>query len=215
MLGLRELGDDAVGQLQKIAERFELFVKGDGVAALQTLGARAAISQNSQCWPQFAPAPFPNNNAKHSPDILFSFKELFALSFSNDAPNESPAHEIAKIAVRIAATDFELRHDVIGAERSGRSNKKGMDLRHGSVDPPGAADRAPLADEFVSRIRKSGIWIVFVIHVFSINLESSVCQISFEQSVILKRAPDQGAIEEQFCRPTKEPSLSRRQLRLP
>src|ERR1043166_123926 len=47
LLGLGQLGDDAVRQLEKIAQGFKLFVERNGLEALETFRSLAAIFQDS------------------------------------------------------------------------------------------------------------------------------------------------------------------------
>src|SRR6266480_7038289 len=53
-----------------------------------------------------------------------------------------------------------------------------MNLRHGTVDSPGAPDHAPLAYKFVPGFAQGGSRFVLVIHVVSVNPETTVCQIN-------------------------------------
>src|SRR5689334_512214 len=90
-----ELGDHAIGELEKDTQGFELLVKGGGFGTSQTFGAGSALFQDFHGWTQFAAAPFPNDNAKHSPDIFFSFEKFFPLPFPDDATDKTPTDQIA------------------------------------------------------------------------------------------------------------------------
>ena len=76
----------------------------------------------------------------------------------------------------ISAADFEFLHNIVGAKRCRRGDQKGMDLRHGAIHSPGAADHAPLTHKLVSRLSQSCCAVVSVVHVFSINPENMMSQ---------------------------------------
>src|SRR5437588_12974309 len=54
-----------------------------------------------------------------------------------------------------------------------------MNLRHGTVDSPCAPDHPPLAYKFVPGFAQGGSRFVLVIHVVSVNPETTDCQNKF------------------------------------
>src|SRR5262249_9228464 len=110
-------------------------------------GPRETLLQNSLCRTQFASPPFANDNAKHLPDGFLRFEKFLPLPFANDAPDEPPTDQIAQVTVGVPATDLELFHDFICAQRRRSGNQKCMNLRHGPIDSPGTTDHTPLADK--------------------------------------------------------------------
>src|SRR5215470_12245697 len=76
----------------------------------------------------------------------------------------------------ISAADFELLHDVVGAKRSWRRYQECVNLSHGAINSPGAANHAPLTYELVPGVIQSGYGIVSIVHIVSVNTETTDCQ---------------------------------------
>src|SRR5262249_4223863 len=97
-------------------------------------------------------------------------------SLADDTAYESPTDQIAQITVGVSPADLQLLHYVVRAQGSGGGNQKSMDLGHGAIDSPGAADHAPLADKFVPRQLEGDACGVLILHIFSINIENTRSQ---------------------------------------
>src|SRR5262245_24795594 len=156
---------------------FELFVESRCFSAAQTFRSTETFFQNSLRRSQLSPPAFANNDAEHFPNIFFRLEIFLAFAFADDTADQSPTDQITQIAVRISAANFELLHDAVGAKGRWRGNKQGVDLGHGAIDSPGAADDAPLTNKLVSRFTQRGPDIVAVVHVFSVNPENTVRQV--------------------------------------
>src|SRR5881397_3633256 len=152
LLRLRELRDHSVSQFEKITQRFGLFVKSDSLGPPQISGSRETLLQNSLCRTQFTAPAFANDDAEHLPDVFLRLEKFFPLPFPDNAPDQAPTDQITQVTVGVPATDFELFHHFICAQRRRSGNQKRVDLRHGSIDSPGTTDHAPLADKFISRL---------------------------------------------------------------
>ena len=161
---------------------FELFVESGCFSAPQALCSTEAFFQNSLRRSHLSPPAFANNDAKHFPNIFFRLEKFLPFALANDTADESPTDQVAQIAVRISTADLEILHDVVGAKRRWRGNEKSMDLSHGAIDSPGAANNAPLTYKLVSRFTQSCSAVVSVVHVVSVNPETIVCQINFQVS---------------------------------
>src|SRR6267142_3070558 len=155
---------------------FELFVEGCCFSTPQTLCSTEAFFQNSLRRSHLSPTAFANNDAKHFPNIFFRLEKFLPFALANDTADESPTDQVAQIAVRISAANLEFFHDVVGAKGCWRGNEKSVDLSHGAIDPPGAPDNAPLTYKLVSRFTQSCSAVVSVVHVISVNPETTVCQ---------------------------------------
>src|SRR6266480_970606 len=155
---------------------FELFVESGCFSAPQTLCSTEAFFQNSLRRSHLSPPAFANNDAKHFPNILFRLEKFLPFALANDTANESPTDQVAQIAVGISTADLELLHDVVGAKRRWRGNEQRMDLSHGAIHSPGAADDAPLTYKLIPRFTQRGPAVVSVIHVIPVNPETSGSQ---------------------------------------
>jgi len=127
----------------------ELFVEGGWIRSPQIAGPRETLLQNGLGRSHLSPPAFANNDAKHFPNIFLGFEKFLAFSLADDTADESPTDQIAQITVGVSPADLQLLHDVVRAQGSRRGNQKSMNLGHGAIDSPGAADYAPLADKFV------------------------------------------------------------------
>src|SRR5882757_9977019 len=157
---------------------FELFVESGCFSAPQALRSTEAFFQNSLRRSHLSPPAFANNDAKHFPNILFRLEKFLSFALANDTADESPTDQVAQIAVRISTADLEILHDVVGAKRCWRGNEKSVDLSHGAIDSPSAPDNAPLTYKLVSRFTQSCSAVVSVVHVISVNPETTVSQIN-------------------------------------
>jgi hypothetical protein len=184
---LSNFRDDPVSELKKIAEMFKLFVESGRFSAAQTLCSTETLFQNSLGRSHFSTPAFTNDNAEHFPNIFLRLEKFLPFAFANDTADESPADQVAQIAVGISAANLELLHDVVGAKRSWRRNEERVNLSHGAIDSPGAADDTPLTDKLVSRLAQGGRAVVSVVHVFSVNPENMVSQINSELELFLIR----------------------------
>src|SRR5437763_16751951 len=155
---------------------FELFVESGCFSAPQTFCSTEAFFQNSLRRPHLSPPAFANNDAKHFPNVFLRLEKFLPFALANDTADESPADQVAQIAVGISAADLELSHDVVGAKRCWRRNEKSVNLGHGAVHSPSAADDAPLTYKLVSRFAQSCPTVVSVVHVISVNPENSGSQ---------------------------------------
>jgi hypothetical protein len=67
----------------------------------------------------------------------------------------------------IAPAYFEIGHDFVRRQGALAGHEQGMDLRHGAINAPGAAHRAPLGDELIARGREGIMGFGFLAHIFS------------------------------------------------
>src|SRR6266446_1025273 len=156
---------------------FELFVESCCFSAPQALRSNETFFQNRLRRSHLSPPAFANNDAKHFPNIFFRLEKFLPFAFADDTADESPTHQVAQIAVRISTADLELLHDVVGAKRCWRGNEKSVDLSHGAIDSPGATDNAPLTYKLVPRFTQGGHAGFSIVHVVSVNPETTACQI--------------------------------------
>src|SRR6266550_1302282 len=155
---------------------FKLFVESGCFSAPQAFRSTETFFQDSLRRSHLSPPAFANNDAKHFPNVFFRLEKFLAFALANDTADESPTDQVAQIAVRISAANLELFHDVVGAKRCWRGNEKSVDLSHGAIDSPGASDNAPLTYKLVSRFTQSGSAVLSVVHVISVNPETTGCQ---------------------------------------
>src|SRR5262245_35882600 len=151
---------------------FKLFVESGCFSAAQTVCSTKTLFQNSLRRSHFSTPPFANDDAEHFPNIFFRLEKFLPFALSDDAANKSPTDQVAQIAVGISAADLELLHNVVGAERCWRCNEERVDLSHGAIDSPGAADNPPLTYKLVPCFAQSGRAVLSIVHVFSVNLEN-------------------------------------------
>src|SRR6266403_5372353 len=163
---------------------FELFVESRRFSTPQAFRSTETFFQNSLRRSHLPSSPFANNDAKHFPHIFLRLEKFLPFAFADDTANKSPTDQVAQIAVGISAADLEILHDVVGAKRCWRGNEQCMDLSHGAIDPPGASDNAPLTYKLVSRFAQSGSAVVSVVHVISVNPETTVSQINLSPSFV-------------------------------
>src|SRR4029077_19972074 len=156
---------------------FELFVESGCFSASQTLCSTETFFQNSLRRSHLSPPAFANNDAKHFPNIFLRLEKFLSFTLADDTANKSPTDQVAQVAVGISTADLEVLHDVVGAKRCWRGNEQRVDLSHGAIDPPGAPDNPPLTYKLVPRFTQSCAAVVSVVHVISLNPETTVRQV--------------------------------------
>src|SRR4030095_11045371 len=110
-------------------------------------------------------------------NIFLGLEKFLAFALANNTADQSPTDQIAQIAVGIPAADLGVLHDVVGAERRRCGNEERVNLSHGAINSPGVSHHAPLIYKLVSRFGECSRSVVSVLHVVSVNPETTVCQI--------------------------------------
>src|SRR5262249_5194813 len=120
---------------------------------------------------------FANDDAKHFPNIFFGFEKFFAFALANHTADQPPTYEVAQIAVSISTADLEILHDVVSAKRCWGGKEHSVNLCHSLIDSPVTPNDSPLTDKLVPCFPQRCHGIVSIVHVVSVNTETTVCQI--------------------------------------